>query len=194
MSSLEQEIRGYFSAHRIEFDDGSRSFNGLDFGFGSAAAKRYFTFDAKEKQQPYRAGNWPTQIPEPHLFIVDDLAARKALLHAPDAGLIVRDAPRNRYVFFSVIDLYLMPKTRVNRPINRTQPGWKGKWLIDLRNGESRPSLALAFAAIDDYLGRRREIFRETVECYGSFQDEPVGQGGIERRPEHWVKDFQQTR
>lgn len=31
---------------------------------------------------------------------------------------------------------------------------------------------------------------------YGSrsFQDEPFGQGGIERRPEHWLRDFQQTR
>ena len=194
MASLEQEIRQYFRQQRLEFDDHSRSFTQLDFGFGNLFENRYFAFDAKEKQRPYRASNWPTDIPEEHLFIIDDLAARKVLLHAPNAGLIVRDTPQSRYLFFSVVDLYLMPKARVNRPIRRNQPAQKGKWLIDLRNGQACPDLPQTFAAMAHYLDQRQAIFHEINECFGAFEDEEIRRGGIERRPEHWTQDFKQTR
>ena len=194
MPSLEQEIRRYFRRRRIPFDDHTGSFDSLDFGFVNLRDNHYFAFDAKEKQRPYRAENGPTQIPERDLFIVDDLAARKVLFHAPNAGLIVRDTPQQRYLFFSVIDLYLMPKTRVNRPIARTQAARKGKWLIDLRDGARCSALESAFAAMEAYLDNRQEIFHKTVECYGSFHNEGIGQGGVERRPAHWAKDFRETR
>ncbi len=192
--SLEQEIRTLFQQRRLEYDDHSGSFTQLDFGFGDRAAKRYFAFDAKEKLQSYNLRNWQTAIPEAHFFILDDLACRKILLHAPNAGLLVRDTPQQRYVFFTVVDLFLMPKARVNRAIRRTQLELKGKWLIDLRNGRSLSRLDELFPAIDNYLDRRKAIFHETHECYGVYVGEEIGAGGIERRPEHWDKDYGATR
>lgn len=192
--SLEQEIRTLFQQHRVGYNDHSGSFTQLDFGFGDRSSNRYFAFDVKEKRQPYNLGNWQTAIPEPHFFILDDLACRKILLHAPNAGLLVRDTPHQRYLFFTVVDLFLMPKTRVNRAIHRTQLELKGKWLIDLRNGRPLSRLDELFATIDDYLDRRKAIFHETHACYGEYVGEEIGAGGIERRPEHWDKDFGATR
>ncbi len=192
--SLEQEIRTLFQQQRLEYDDHSDSFTQLDFGFGDRAAKRYFAFDVKEKRQPYRLDNWKTIIPEPHFFILDDLACRKILLHSPNAGLLVRDTPQQRYLFFTVVDLFLMPKTRVNRAIRRAQMDLKGKWLIDLRNGHPLSRLDELFTAINDYLNRRKAIFHEIHECYGDYVGEEIGAGGIERRPEHWDKDHGATR
>ncbi len=192
--SLEEEIRTLFQQRRVAYDDHSDSFNRLDFGFGDRAAKRYFVFDAKEKRQPYAVSNWQTTIPEAHLFILDDLACRKILLYAPNAGLLVRDTPQQRYIFFSVVDLFLMPKSRVNRAIHRTQAEQKGKWLIDLRNGYTLPRLDELFATIDGYLDQRQAIFHEIHECYGEYVGEEIGTGGIERRPEHWETDFGATR
>lgn len=192
--SLEQEIRILFQQRGVAYDDHSDSFTRLDFGFGERAAKRYFVFDAKEKRQPYAQRNWQTEIPEAHLFILDDLACRKILLYAPNAGLLVRDTPQQRYLFFSVVDLFLIPKNRVNRAIRRTQPEQKGKWLIDLRNGRHLSRLDELFEAIDDYLDRRKAIFHQIHECYGDYVGEEIGSGGIERKPEHWDTDFGATR
>lgn len=192
--SLEQEIRTLFAQRQMSYDDHSGSFTQLDFGFGERAAKRYFAFDAKEKLQSYNLRNWQTAIPEAHLFILDDLACRKVLLYAPNAGLLVRDTPQQRYHFFSVVDLFLMPKSRVNRAIHRAQPEQKGKWLIDLRNGRTLARLDELFSVIDDYLDQRKAIFHEIHECYGDYVGEEIGAGGIERRPEHWDTDFGATR
>lgn len=192
--SLEQEIRTLFQQRQIEYADHSESFTQLDFGFGDRAAKRYFVFDAKEKRQPYNLRNWQTSIPEADFFILDDLACRKILLYAPNSGLLVRDTPRQRYLFFTVVDLFLMPKTRVNRPIHHTRPELKGKWLIDLRNARPLARLESFLVAVDDYLDSRKAIFHEIHECYGDYADEEMGRGGIERQPEHWDTDFGATR
>ncbi|HRJ42881.1 MAG: hypothetical protein KJZ86_20780 [Caldilineaceae bacterium] len=192
--SLEQEIRTLFQQKRVEYDDHSGSFTQLDFGFGDRVAKRYFAFDVKEKRQSYNLGNWQTAIPEAHFFILDDLACRKILLYAPNAGLLVRDTPGKRYLFFTVVDLFLMPKNRVNRSIRRAQLELKGKWLIDLRNGRALNRLDELFPAIDGYLDQRKAIFHEIHACYGDYVGEEIGAGGIERRPEHWDKDFGATR
>lgn len=192
MASLEQEIRRYFQKRQIDYDDHSRSFSQLDFGFGSFFDNRYFSFDAKEKRRRYNTQNWPTSIPEPHFFILDDLACRKILIHAPNAGLIVRDITQRQYVFFTVVDLFLMPKTRVNRRIGPQQQ--KGKWLIDLRNGQHFADLADVFVAIERYLDDRERIFHQVLACYGEYVDEEIGRGGIQRRPEHWSTDVNETR
>lgn len=193
-TSLEQEIRTYFEERGLPYQDHSRSFTHLDFGFGDRQAKRYFAFDAKEKQRPYNPHNWPTDIPEPHLFILDDLAARKVLLYAPNAGILVRDAPQERYVFFTVVDLFLMPKQRVDRPIRRNRPEHKGKWLVDLRSGQTFAHLPEVFGAIETYLDARKAIFHEIKACYGAYAGETISPGGIERRPGHWQHDVESTR
>ena len=194
MPSFEQEIKQYFKQRRIGFDDHSGSYKRLDFGFGDARAKRYFSFDVKEKRQRYAMRNWPTDIPEEHLFIIDDLAARKILAYAPNSGLVVRDNIRRKYVFFSVVDLFLMPKQRVNRKIQKHMQAFKGKWLTDLRSGQVRDTLDQVFSAIKAYLERRADIFVNVLECYGEYAGEEISEGGIVRRPEHWEVDVAETR
>ena len=193
MLSLEEEVRVYLSNRQKSFDDNTESFVKLDFGvaFGTSG---YFSFDTKEKIDPYQANNWPISISEENLFIIDDLAARKILKYAPYSGVIVRDRPLNRYFFISIVDLYLMPKVRVNRSINRNQPAQKGKWLIDLCNVIHYDRLELIFNAINCYVSDHRAIFCEIKECYGSYQNEQLGRGGIERRTQHWEKDYANTR
>lgn len=198
MVSLEQEIRTYFQQRRIPFADHTGQadrFQRLDFGFGDAGAKRLFHFDAKEKRQHYKLSNWPaSDIPEPHLFILDDLAARKILLFAPNSGIVVRDNVRPAYYLFTIADLFLMPKQRVNRPIRHHQRALKGKWLIDLRNGLAVGSLAGIFASIEAYLDHRQDIFRKELACFGSYVGEDIGEGGSERQPQHWHTDVSETR
>ncbi|MDM8549242.1 hypothetical protein QUF72_04155 [Desulfobacterales bacterium HSG2] len=194
LQSFEQELKQYFKQHQIVFDDNSGSFKRLDFGFGDSKSKRYFSFDVKEKRQRYATRNWPTEIPEEHLFIIDDLAARKILAYAPNSGLVVRDNIRRKYFFFSVVDLYLMPKQRVNREIRKNVRSVKGKWMTDLRNGHAYDSLAEVFSGIEAYLDSREDIFLNILECYGEYAGEEVPKGGIVRRPEHWTVDVEETR
>lgn len=47
---------------------------------------------------------------------------------------------------------------------------------------------------IETYLSDRRKIFPEVVECYGRYEGEDIGEGGITRRPEHWQIDIKATR
>ncbi|MCO6449827.1 MAG: hypothetical protein J5I90_03460 [Caldilineales bacterium] len=194
--SFEQEIKEFFARHNLPFHDHSTDaerFQRLDFGFGPPG--RYFSFDAKEKRQPYNLKNWPDSgIAEERLFIVDDLAARKILGFAPNSGLLVRDNVRPAYYLFTVLDLYLMPKLRVNRPIRNKQTEMKGKWLVDLRNGWRYATLAEAFAGIEKYLDEREQIFSRELACYGDYVGEEIGEGGIVRQPGHWREDIGATR
>lgn len=194
MISFEQEVRSFFEAAGMDYDNQCGSTETLDFGFGDRDGKRYFRFDVKEKRQRYNPKHWRSPIPEAHLFILDDLAARKVLAYAPNSGIVVRDNVHSHYIFFSVVDLFLMPKVRVNRVINNQISGLKGKWLVDLRNGVYCDSLAKVFQAIAHYLDSRKEIFTAVLACYGSYQGEIIDVQGIPRRPGHWEIDVSETR
>ena len=195
MISFEQEIKAYFRGKNQAFEDNCRSFKYLDFSFGPRKGDRRFHFDAKEKRHPINLKNWPaSSVPQEHLFILDDLAARKVLAFAPNAGLLIRDNTRATYHFFTVIDLFLMPKLRVNRPIENEVHAMKGKWLIDLRNAFTSDSLAASFDAINTYLDRREGIFFQELACYGQFVGETIVEQGSTRRAEHWTIDIESTR
>jgi hypothetical protein len=128
------------------------------------------------------------------VYVIEDDASRKILAFAPNSGLVVRDNLHESYYFFSIVDLYLMPKMRVNRVIKKQVETMKGKWLIDLRNGTSCDKLPEVFAVIESYLANRKTIFLHTLECYGNYSGEGVGQGGITRKPGHWEIDVKGTR
>lgn len=195
MPSLEREFKFYFKQHQIPYEDHTTSLKKLDFNFGDPKAKTFFCFDVKEKRQRYTKQHWQQlEIPEPHLFILDDLAARKILVFAPNSGLVIRDNVQQKYYFYSVVDLFLMPKIRVNRVIKKQVEARKGKWLIDLRNGRAGDNLSRIFEAIDSYLKDRENIFLHTLECYGNYYGEEIGQGGITRQPGHWDIDVKGTR
>ena len=194
MLSLEQEIKEFLKLHGTQYQEGCNEFDKLDFCIHSQQ-RGDFHFDAKEKIQNIQPANWPDiGVPEEFFFILDDLAARKTLLKSPRSGIVVRDNLNSIYYFFSIVDLFLMPRVRVNRRIERNIPTLKGKWLVDLRNGTKARNLQEVFKAIAQYTDSFDEIFQNTLECYGSNNGEIIRQGGITRRPEHWNKDVSSTR
>jgi hypothetical protein len=150
--------------------------------------------EVKEKRQAYNPRNWPPFAPEADLFILDDLTVRKCLAYAPRAGILVRDNLQRFYCFFSVIDLALMPKVRVNRAIERQMQDVKGKWLINLQNGARAASLEGSFAHLQHYLQELPTILFEHHPCYGQYVGEEIGSGGVVRHPGHWDTDVQSTR
>jgi len=193
-TSFEQEIKKYFTQKDIKFSDNSSSFKQLDFTIFDKHDQPSFHLEVKEKRQKYNLTNWYPFAPEEDLFVLDDLTVRKCLAHAPNSGLMIRDNLREKYFFFSVLDLALMPRLRANRPINRTQPTIKGKWLINLRNGKSAASLEEAIFYIRYYLRDLDQYLFEMLECYGKYVDEEILEGGILRKPSHWDTDVQSTR
>ena len=192
--SLEQEIKALLGGRGVHFDEATEAFDQLDFCIYSEQRGKYH-FDAKEKVQKIQTANWPeTSIPQEHLFILDDLAARKVLKFAPDSGLIVRDNLRGLYFFFDVLNLFLMPRQRANRRIGEGETLFKGKWLVDLRNGVQCATLMEVFEQIAAYHDEQAEIFHKRLACYGAYLGEQIGEGGITRQAGHWIKDRDVTR
>lgn len=98
--SFEMELNNDFSSKKIMFADHCISMDRLDFDLFGKNKKLSFSFDAKEKRQNYNLSNWPKfDVPQEHVFIIDDLAARKILKESPDSGLIIRDNLNFRYIF-----------------------------------------------------------------------------------------------
>lgn len=192
--SMEQEIKSYFARMEIPFSDNSASYADPDFTILDQIGLPLFRLDVKEKRQRYNMQNWPAFAPEADLLILDDLTVCKCLAYAPQSGLLVRDNLCQKYIFFSVIDLALMPRQRVNRPINRNQLERKGKWLINARNGKASQTLHHAIAHIWDYLNRLDTTLLTSTACYGTYVDETIDSGGIVREPSHWDTDVQSTR
>lgn len=191
--SIEQELRQLLIRAEIRFVDKTTSYTELDFTLlfeGKAA----FYLEVKEKRQIYNLKNWPSFAPEVDLFILDDLTVRKCIGYAPRSGILVRDNLQKRYHFFSVIDLALMPRLRLNRTTQRNVQELKGKWLINLRNSTTTDTLHKAIVAIEDYVDELPLILDEQHSCYGRYIGEEIGTGGITRNPEHWETDVRETR
>ena len=127
---------------------------------------RLVQLELKAKRQPYQG--WEAHrpdVPEPELFILDELALRKIV----DAGrygfLVVRDVPRNRWCVWGMAELLLAPKGRVSRRLAtgrraRAEPArgaWpeptKGKVLLDSRDAAGTvPTLGGALDAVVDLI------------------------------------------
>jgi hypothetical protein len=191
--SIEQEFKQFLQAEGLRFTDNTASYQHPDFALWWADDTLFF-LEVKEKRQVYNVRNWPDFAPEPQLFILDDLTVRKCLGYAPRAGVLVRDNLHGRYHFFSVVDLALMPRRRVNRAINRNTLEQKGKWLINLQNGLAAPTLAAAFVHVRRYAEALPDILFAHHPCYGEYIGEEIGQGGITRSPLYWESDVQDTR
>lgn len=192
--SIEQEIKHYLSHAGIRHRDHTDSYTKPDFTLWLQGDRPFF-LEAKEKRQAYNLANWPTHgAPEPELFILDDLTVRKCLGYAPRAGVLVRDHLPARYFFFSIIDLALMPRQRVNRPIRRNAPDLKGKWLVNLGNARRAATLAEALTHIRVYVEALPHLLADHHACYGDYVDETISSGGVERHAGHWDDDIRNTR
>lgn len=193
MTSFEQEIKSYFKINDIPYKDYSQSYKRLDFTI--QLGKWKFYFDAKEKRQKYNLKNWQlSEEEEKHAFIIDDLAARKILAYAPYSATIIRNNLNSCYYFFSVLDLFLMPKKRVNRPIFNKKKALKGKWIIDLRNGIKCDKFDTAYQLIGKYIEKREELFINHLPCFGEYEGEEIGERGMVRKREYWDIDVKATR
>jgi hypothetical protein len=193
-NSFEREIKDYFTRNDMNFSDNSSSYHKLDFTIIDKDSQPDFHLDVKEKRKKYNPTNRPKFAPESDLFILDDLAVRKCLGNAPNSGILIRDNFIERYFFFSIVDLALMPRKRVNRPINKNQPDIKGKWLINLCNGKAALSLDKAISYIREYQQNLESVLFKTLACFGNYVDEDIGTGGIVRNPSHWDTDVLSTR
>ncbi len=194
MISFEQEIKAFLQSKKLEYKDSSSSFKRLDFSV-RLDENWTFHFDAKEKRQKLNLFNWKlTADQEPHTFILDDLAARKILAFGPYSGMVVRDNLLGGYYFYSVLDLFLMPKIRANRPIEKNAKAMKGKWVIDLRSGKKCASMDEVLQLFKLYISKREDLFLNILDCYGNYQGEDIGERGEVRRPEYWETDVKETR
>jgi hypothetical protein len=190
--SFQQEIRDFLTNRCVGFEDHSESYKELDFVINFSGV--IFHLDVKEKIQKYQTANWPKTMPESEMFILDDLSVRKCLAYAPNSGILIRDNLNSQYYFFSVVDLALMPKTRVNRQINKNQQGQKGKWVINLRNGIGFSSSEDAIDYLNKFIGEMDTVLFDALECYGSYVNEKVDKAGIPRKPAHWDIDVTLTK
>jgi hypothetical protein len=152
--------------------DSTDSFDEMDFELACRGNRLFL--EVKEKKQRYREA-WvqAAAVPEEDLFILDELAARKIILRAPRAYLLVHDMLKARCCVFGALELITVPKARVNRPIDGGVSTFKGKWLIDLRHGEQAGSLEEAIS----YLKRRsvsEEDYWKALACHGRYENEIV--------------------
>lgn len=152
--------------------DSTDSFDEIDFELGCRGMRLFL--EVKQKKQRYRDA-WPeiAGVDEAHLFILDELAVRKIVRRAPRAYLLIQDQITKRFATVGALELITMPKARVNRSIDAAVSTFKGKWLIDIRNGEIADSLEEAVA----YLKRRavsEDDYWNGLACHGRFEGESI--------------------
>lgn len=185
---LEEDIRTFLKARGEPFTDCTSSQSELDFHL----TRKGIFFDTKEKCQKFSTSNWPeATMPQENLFIIDDLAVRKLLLHAPSSFVLIRDSsvdPPMHYVY-SIVDLLCMPKKRCRRIIRKTVTATKGKWITDLRDAAGFETLDEAMHYIVHYPEKHHAIFEAHLDCWGNYRSEKIGRGGIPRIARHWEED-----
>jgi hypothetical protein len=205
MISFEQEVKDFFRSNNLHFIDNSTAYKLLDFTVtnlicedvnGVNTPKKLY-LEVKEKRQQYNTDNWDmiNVEDEPLTFIVDELSCRKILGYAPFSGLLIRNNLNGSYYWFSVLDLFLMPKKRANRQIQKNRDTHlKGKILLDLRSGKQFTSLTDVFGCIQESLRKRAHDYVELTACYGAYFGENIPIQGIIRNAGHWDTDVTETR
>ncbi len=181
-------MKTYLASAKIPFEDATTSKTALDFHL----TRNNIYFDAKEKAQRFSAKNWGEPATnEEHLCIIDDLAARKILYHAPLSFCLIKNSSVSPvlYHIFSIVDLFCAPKKRVRRPIEKSVKAFKGKWILDLRNAASFDRLADAISYMLAYEKNFSYIFRDHIDCWGQYPSEELRTAGTTRKAIHWSKD-----
>lgn len=171
--AFEAEVRRALIADgEFEILDSTDSYDEVDFELG-CRGRRIF-LEAKEKKQRYREA-WveAAGLPEEHLFILDELAARKVVLRSPRAYVLINDHVAGNLHVFGALEIVCIPKRRVNRSIDGGKATYKGKWLIDLRHAEPAADLADALAFVKRRASSEEEIWR-SLACHGRYEGETV--------------------
>ena len=177
--AFEEEVKAGLAALGWQLEDHTADHDHPDLGFLRQVRGKTVraVLELKEKRQPLR-GRWVelAGVPEPELLVLDEVSARKLLARAPRAFLFFHDLtrPDAPYVLFTIIDLFCMPKVRVQRSINLNDRRMKGKWLLDRRHGQAFTNLNGAFAVMATYLDRGMMDDLRRVEAHGSFIGETM--------------------
>lgn len=190
--SLEQEIKDYFKNNRIVYGDncGSTTMPDFNYQFGDED----FFIDAKEKLKPYKMANWTDKLKEEDCFIADELGIRKILFFMPTSAIVIKNNILNNYVLFTCLDLFCVPKIRMNRKLSNESEVLKGKWLINFKHGFTANRLEEIFDKIHAWKKNQKKYFFEMTECYGNYADENVGSGGVLRNNFYRANDYSKTR
>ncbi len=167
--SFENEIRAFLERWKVEFE----------WKLYGGGRQLWIAVEAKEKRQHLRPA-WVQRaggIPEAELLVVDEVACRKLLFQAPAAFLVFCDQagdPASRYVVYTMVDLFCLPRRRLHRPIEKQVRQVKGKWLLSKQDGACFPDFASAFQYIRGHaLGRLKdEVFAN--ECHREFFGEEI--------------------
>ena len=185
---FEHHVKAYLSASGEPFIDCTASHTMLDFHL----TRMNIHIDVKEKCQKFSMNNWrEATTRQEYLFIIDDLAVRKLLLHAPNSFSIIRDSSISPAVYhvFSIVDFLCIPKKRCRRTISRSVTTLKGKWLVDLRDAAIFHTLDDAMTYILRYSSKHKSIFQTHLDCWGNYGSERIGKGGITRTERYWHRD-----
>jgi len=195
MISLQQEIRNFFSESNISYEDCTNSLYCLDFRFRYREDKEeYAHLEVKEKKAPYNLSNWGIfNEKESDIFIIDDLSIRKLMLYGPRSFTLIRNNGNGKYYMLRSVDTLGIPKIRVNRPIEKNNLIFKGKWIIKFSDLKPIESLSHAFLEILKYINNLRQVFLETTECFGNYPSEKLSEAGIVREAHYWQKDLFET-
>lgn len=186
MLSFEQMTDKHLKANNYIYKNYCNSTTEPDFVL--ALKNHRFSIDVKEKRQKYK-GHWTDKIPEQHLFIIDDLAARKTFIDGPYSAIVVADRNSNKYYIFDALTMSLMPKTRVNRRL--AGGSLKGKWLVDLRNAEEAESLEEVMKLLKNYAHFcDKKLCLKPTECLFQFRGENVDVRGTTRTKNQRQHDF----
>lgn len=164
--------RALLADGEFEILDSTDSFDEIDFELGCRGRRLFL--EVKEKRQHYReAWTEASGIPEAALFILDELAARKIILRAPRAYLLVNDLLTGSIRVFGALELLTVPKVRVNRSIDGGVATFKGKWLIDTRNGEESKTLPDALSFVKRRASSEEEMW-SSLACHGRYEGETI--------------------
>lgn len=127
--SLEGDLEVYFKRNGIYYEDGTNSYNKLDFRV--KFNNQLINIEAKQKNKRYSLKSWELkdQSEEHDTFIVDDLTIRKMLFMGYNSFLVVWNKLTNKYYFATIFDLMFMSKERCNRQYSKSE-GLKGKCII----------------------------------------------------------------
>jgi len=176
---FEAEVKAGLVALGWQYEDHTADHDWPDLSFVREVRGKpvHAALELKEKRQPLR-GRWVelAGVPEPEILVLDEVSARKLLARAPRAFLLFHDLTQGErpYVLYTIIDLFCMPKVRVQRSIILNDRRMKAKWLLDRRHGQVFANLNGVFAAMATYLDRGMMDDLRRVEPHGSFAGETL--------------------
>lgn len=132
---LETLVENAIDRHPVltRLSSSTSSMDRLDYQL-IAPGERLCELELKAKHQRYLGWATHSTAAETDLFIVDELTVRKLLSAGRYAYMLLRDDPNDRWTLWSLMEIVLATKVRVNRELATSNGGCKAKVLLDLND------------------------------------------------------------